>query len=165
MVIVDDRTAEFLAEVRRALEESRVEAGLPPTTTAAPSLEELAAAVRDSGLVGALNHVVATTISSTVSLRFLFFPVLYDIFYGILTVFYPFCYRMACGCYVPCGTVLFIDFLLCLDVSLDIFLLAINFSDVLFYFVTSYRLCHKILKWLYCAGCHRTVRTYPSCSG
>jgi hypothetical protein len=73
MVIVDDRTAEFLAEVRRALEESRVEAGLPPTTTAAPSLEELAAAVRESGLVGALNHVVATTISSTVSLCFLFF--------------------------------------------------------------------------------------------
>jgi hypothetical protein len=79
MVIVDDRTAEFLAEVRRALEESRVEAGLPPTTTAAPSLEELAAAVRESGLVGALNHVVATTISSTVSLFFLYFPVLYGI--------------------------------------------------------------------------------------
>jgi hypothetical protein len=79
MVVVDDRTAEFLAEVRRALEESRVEAGLPPTTTAAPSLEELAAAVRESGLVGALNHLAATTISNTVSLCFLFLLVLYGI--------------------------------------------------------------------------------------
>jgi hypothetical protein len=92
MVIVDDRTAEFLAEVRRALEESRVEAGLPPTTTAAPSLEELAAAVRESGLVGALNHVVATTISSTVSLCFLYFPVLY----GILLRCFNGIFCMAC---------------------------------------------------------------------
>jgi len=68
MGIVDDRTAEYLAEIRRAMEASREEAGLPPSTTAAPSLEEIAAAVRDSGLVGALNNIAATTISSSVSL-------------------------------------------------------------------------------------------------
>ncbi len=73
MGIVDDRTAEFLAEIHRAMEESRQEAGLPPTSTAAPSLEDLAAAVRESGLVGALNNVAATTISNTVSLCFFYF--------------------------------------------------------------------------------------------
>jgi hypothetical protein len=73
MGIVDDRTAEFLAEIHRAMEESRQEAGLPPTSTAAPSLEDLAAAVRESGLVGALNNVAATTISNTVSLCFFIF--------------------------------------------------------------------------------------------
>ncbi len=72
MGIVDDRTAEFLAEIHRAMEESRQEAGLPPTSTAAPSLEDLAAAVRESGLVGALNNVAATTISNTVSLCLFF---------------------------------------------------------------------------------------------
>ncbi len=35
MGIVDDRTAEFLAEIRRAMEASREEAGLPTSTTAA----------------------------------------------------------------------------------------------------------------------------------
>jgi hypothetical protein len=73
MGIVDDRTAEFLAEIHRAMEESRQEAGLPPTSTAVPSLEDLAAAVRESGLVGALNNVAATTISNTVSLCFFYF--------------------------------------------------------------------------------------------
>jgi hypothetical protein len=68
MGIVDDRTAEYLAEIRRAIEASREEAGLPTSTTAAPSLEEIAAAVRESGLVGALNNIAATTISTTVSL-------------------------------------------------------------------------------------------------
>ena len=73
MGIVDDRTAEFLAEIHRAMEESRQEAGLPPTSTAAPSLEDLAAAVRENGLVGGLNNVAATTISNTVSLCFFYF--------------------------------------------------------------------------------------------
>jgi hypothetical protein len=68
MGIVDDRTSEYLEEIRRAMEASREEAGLPPSTTAAPSLEEIAAAVRESGLVGALNNIAATTISTTVSL-------------------------------------------------------------------------------------------------
>ena len=68
MGIVDDRTAEYLAEIRRAMEASREEAGLPTSTMAAPSLEEIAAAVWESGLVGALNSIAATTISTTVSL-------------------------------------------------------------------------------------------------
>jgi hypothetical protein len=77
MGIVDDRTAEYLEEIRRAMA-SREEAGLPPSTTAAPSLEEIAAAVRESGLVGALNNIAATTISTSVSLyHFLFFWVPY----------------------------------------------------------------------------------------
>jgi hypothetical protein len=74
MGIVDDRTAEYLAEIQRAMAASREEAGLPVSTTAAPSLEEIAAAVRESGLVGALNNIAATTISSSVSLyHFLLF--------------------------------------------------------------------------------------------
>ncbi len=74
MGIVDDRTAEYLEEIRRAMAASREEAGLPPSTTAAPSLEEIGAAVRESGLVGALNNIAATTISTSVSLyNFLFF--------------------------------------------------------------------------------------------
>jgi hypothetical protein len=78
MGIVDDRTSEYLEEIRRAMEASREEAGLPPSTTAAPSLEEIAAAVRESGLVGALNNIAATTISTSVSLyHFLFFWVSY----------------------------------------------------------------------------------------
>ena len=68
MGIVDDRTAEYLEEIRRAMAASREEAGLPVSTTVAPSLEEIAAAVRESGLVGALNNIAATTISNTVSL-------------------------------------------------------------------------------------------------
>jgi hypothetical protein len=78
MGIVDDRTSEHLEEIRRAMEASKEEAGLPPSTTAAPSLEEIAAAVRESGLVGALNNIAATTISTSVSLyHFLFFWVPY----------------------------------------------------------------------------------------
>ncbi len=73
MGIVDDRTSEYLEEIRRAMEASREEAGLPPSTTAAPSLEEIAAAVRESGLVGALNNIAATTISTTVSLLIFIF--------------------------------------------------------------------------------------------
>jgi hypothetical protein len=68
MGIVDDRTAAYLAKIRRAMEASGEEAGLPVSTTVAPSLEEIAAAVRESGLVGALNNIAATTISNTVSL-------------------------------------------------------------------------------------------------
>jgi hypothetical protein len=57
---------------------SREEAGLPVSTTVAPSLEEIAAAVRESGLVGALNSIAATTISTSVSLyHFLSFWVPY----------------------------------------------------------------------------------------
>ena len=78
MGIVDDRTSEYLEEIRRAMEASREEAGLSPSTTAAPSLEEIAAAVRESGLVGALNNIAATTISTSVSLyHFLSFWVPY----------------------------------------------------------------------------------------
>jgi hypothetical protein len=78
MGIVDDQTAEYLAEIRRAMAASREEAGLPSSTTAAPSLEEIAAAVRESGLVGALNNIAATTISTSVSLyHVLFFWVPY----------------------------------------------------------------------------------------
>jgi hypothetical protein len=74
MGIVDDRTSEYLAEIQRAMGASREEAGLPVSTTAAPSLEEIAAAVRESGLVGALNNIAATTISTSVSwCLFLFF--------------------------------------------------------------------------------------------
>jgi len=73
MGIVDDQTAEYLAEIRRAMAASREEAGLPSSTTAAPSLEEIAAAVRESGLVGALNNIAATTISTSVSLYHFYF--------------------------------------------------------------------------------------------
>ncbi len=73
MGIVDDRTSEYLAEIQRVMAASREEAGLPVSTTAAPSLAEIAAAVRESGLVGALNNIAATTISTSVSLFFLFF--------------------------------------------------------------------------------------------
>jgi hypothetical protein len=72
MEIVDDRTAEYLEEIRRAMAALREEAGLPSSTTAAPSLEEIAAAVRESGLVGALNNIAATTISTSVSLYHFF---------------------------------------------------------------------------------------------
>jgi len=78
MGIVDDRTAEYLAEIRCAIEASREEAGLPTSTTVAPSREESAAAVCESGLVGALNNIAATTISTSVSLYLFYF------FLGIL---------------------------------------------------------------------------------
>ena len=67
--IVDDRSAAFLEEVRKAMEASRQEAGLP-SPTVAPSLADVAAAVRESGLAGALNNIAARTISHGV--RFLF---------------------------------------------------------------------------------------------
>jgi hypothetical protein len=67
--IVDDRAAAFLEEVRRAMEASRQEAGVPAPTVA-PSLADVAAAVRESGLAGALNNLSARTISHGV--RFLF---------------------------------------------------------------------------------------------
>ena len=66
MVVVDDRTSEFLEEVRRALEASRDEAGLPPAASS-PGLADITAAVRDGGLSGALNNLTAATISTTVS--------------------------------------------------------------------------------------------------
>jgi hypothetical protein len=67
--VVDDRAAAFLEEVRRAMEVSRQEAGVPAPTVS-PSLADVAAAVRESGLAGALNNIAARTISHGV--RFLF---------------------------------------------------------------------------------------------
>jgi hypothetical protein len=67
--VVDDRSSAFLEEVRKAIEASRQEAGLP-SPTVAPSLADVAAAVRESGLAGALNNIAARTISHGV--RFLF---------------------------------------------------------------------------------------------
>ena len=66
MVIIDDKTREFLEGVRRALEASRSEAGLPPAPSS-PDFADLAAAVRDSGLGAVVNDLTAATISSTVS--------------------------------------------------------------------------------------------------
>ena len=60
--VVDDRAAAFLEEVRRAMEVSRQEAGVPAPTVS-PSLADVAAAVRESGLAGALNNIAARTIS------------------------------------------------------------------------------------------------------
>jgi hypothetical protein len=102
MGIVDDRTAEYLAEIRRAMKASREEAGLPVSTTAAPSLEEIAAAVRESGLVGALNNIAATTISTSVSrCLFLFSSYLMVTFswYLVMSVLY----RPSCFFCVPYG--------------------------------------------------------------
>ena len=76
--IVDDRAAAFLEEVRKAMEVSRQEAGVPaPTVT--PSLADVAAAVRESGLAGALNNIAARTISHGVR-----FPKLYKSFSGFI---------------------------------------------------------------------------------
>ena len=58
MVVIDDKTKEFLEGVRRALEASRSEAGLPPAPSS-PDLADLVAAV--------VNDLTAATISSTVS--------------------------------------------------------------------------------------------------
>ena len=60
--IVDDRSSAFLEEVRKALEASRQEAGVP-SLTVAPLLADIAVAVRESGLAGALNNMAARTIS------------------------------------------------------------------------------------------------------
>ncbi len=49
--IVDDRSSAFLEEVRKAMEASRQEAGMPAPTVA-PSLADIAVAVRESGLAG-----------------------------------------------------------------------------------------------------------------
>jgi hypothetical protein len=93
MGIVDDQTAEYLAEIRRAMAASREEAGLPTSTTAAPSLEEIAAAVRESGLVGALNNIAATTISTSVSLYHFYFS-------GYLVVMFSWCLVMTDLCHL-----------------------------------------------------------------
>ena len=69
--IVDDRSSVFLEEVRKAMEASRQEAGVP-SPTVAPSLADIAVAVRESGLAGALNNMAARTISHGVRF-FLFF--------------------------------------------------------------------------------------------
>ncbi len=61
--------AAFLEEVRKAMEVSRQEAGVPAPTVS-PSLADVAAAVQESGLAGALNNIAARTISHGV--RFLF---------------------------------------------------------------------------------------------
>jgi hypothetical protein len=69
--IVDDRASAFLEEVRKAMEVSRQEAGVPEPTVA-PSLADIAVAVRESGLAGALNNMAARTISHGVRILFLF---------------------------------------------------------------------------------------------
>jgi hypothetical protein len=79
--IVDDRSSAFLEEVRKAMEASRQEAGVPAPTVA-PSLADVAAAVRESGLAGALNNIAARTISHGVR-----FPEIYKSFSG----FYRYC--------------------------------------------------------------------------
>jgi hypothetical protein len=76
--VVDDRAAAFLEEVRRAMEVSRQEAGVPAPTVS-PSLADVAAAVRESGLAGALNNIAARTISHGVR-----FPKLYKSFSGFI---------------------------------------------------------------------------------
>jgi hypothetical protein len=77
MGIVDDRATAFLEEVRRAVEESREEAGLEQD--GAETAEVLAgvmevveggvAAVRDSGLANTLNEMTAHTVVRTVNIN------------------------------------------------------------------------------------------------
>jgi hypothetical protein len=76
--VVDDRSSAFLEEVRKAIEASRQEAGLP-SPTVAPSLADVATAVRESGLAGALNNIAAHTISHGVR-----FPEIYKSFFGFI---------------------------------------------------------------------------------
>jgi hypothetical protein len=83
--VVDDRAAAFLEEVRRAMEVSRQEAGVPAPTVA-PSLADVAAAVRESGLAGAFNNIAARTISHGV--RFFIFTNLFAEFYRDCSVIF-----------------------------------------------------------------------------
>jgi hypothetical protein len=91
--VVDDRAAAFLEEVRRAMEVSRQEAGVPAPTVS-PSLADIAAAVRESGLAGALNNIAARTIShgvrfSTFFAEFYRYCVLFSYFqFAMLDLFH-----------------------------------------------------------------------------
>ena len=86
--VVDDRSAAFLEEVRKAIEASRQEAGLP-SPTVAPSLADVAAAVRESGLAGALNNIAARTISHGVR-----FSTFFSEFYRYCVLFSYFQFAM-----------------------------------------------------------------------
>ncbi len=66
-MVLDDRTADFLLQVRQAM----VASGSPAASTPLP-LEEVAAAVEASGFSAALNDMAAATLSSSVSV-FVFF--------------------------------------------------------------------------------------------
>ena len=75
MGVVDDKAAEFLEEVRRALIDSQVEAGaVADEAGAAAAIANLvavveggAAAVRESGLAGTLHEMTARTVVNTVT--------------------------------------------------------------------------------------------------
>ncbi len=62
-MVLDDRTAQFLSQVRQAMADS----GSPAASTPIP-LEEVAAAVESSGFSAALNDMAAATLSSSVSI-------------------------------------------------------------------------------------------------
>jgi adenosylcobinamide amidohydrolase len=76
MGVIDDRATAFLEEVRRAVEESREEAGMAENAeeTAAvlsgvlEAVEGGVAAVRDSGLANTLNEMTARTVVRTVNI-------------------------------------------------------------------------------------------------
>ena len=76
MGVIDDRTTAFLEEVRRAVEESREEAGLGQNgeETASVMSEVLevveggVAAVRESGLANTLHEMTARTVVRTVNI-------------------------------------------------------------------------------------------------
>ena len=76
MGVIDDRATAFLEEVRKAVEESREEAGLGQNgeETASVMSEVLevveggVAAVRDSGLANTLNEMTARTVVRTVNI-------------------------------------------------------------------------------------------------
>ena len=77
MGVIDDRAAAFLEEVRRAVEESREEAGLDQNgeETAAvlsgvlEAVEGGVAAVRESGLANTLHEMTARTVVRTVNIN------------------------------------------------------------------------------------------------
>ena len=62
-MVLDDRTADFLLQVRQAM----VASGSSAASTPLP-LEEVAAAVEASGFSSALNDMAAATLSSSVSI-------------------------------------------------------------------------------------------------
>jgi hypothetical protein len=64
MVVLDDRTNQFLEEVRKAM----VASGSSPAASTPIPLEEVAAAVESSGFSAALNDMAAATLSSSVSI-------------------------------------------------------------------------------------------------
>jgi hypothetical protein len=76
MGVVDDRATAFLEEVRRAVEESREEAGLEQNSEATAAVldgvlgavEGGVAAVRESGLANTINEMTARTVVRTVNI-------------------------------------------------------------------------------------------------